>query len=167
MASEIWKPLPNRSPYYVSNLGNVKKCDKIKKLSIDSNGYLRTTINGKSNYVHRLVAKVFCNKDDDTKILVDHIDRNKTNNKAINLRWVTAKENSNNKSKDYEINGKRLNLANHFIRQQINSIETMEEVEKMEELLTEEYEVLEEHWNLLSATKNYLIYLKNLTVDDI
>lgn len=45
--------------------------------------------------VHRLVAESFLHKENG-KEYIDHIDTNKTNNAVSNLRWVTAKENSNN-----------------------------------------------------------------------
>ena len=45
--------------------------------------------------IHRLVAQVFV-PNPEGKELVDHIDGNRTNNYASNLRWVTAGENANN-----------------------------------------------------------------------
>mgnify|MGYP003641456340 CR=1 FL=1 len=45
--------------------------------------------------VHRLVAEHFI-KNNHNKPCVDHIDRNRQNNKISNLRWVTYKENTKN-----------------------------------------------------------------------
>lgn len=50
---------------------------------------------GVQEYVHQLVAKAFI-PNPENKNCVDHIDNNKSNNNANNLRWVTHKENMNN-----------------------------------------------------------------------
>jgi hypothetical protein len=58
---------------------------------------LNITYNGKkkrTTLVSILVAKAFCKNDDlKNKTQVDHKDRNKLNNHASNLEWVTPKEN--------------------------------------------------------------------------
>jgi hypothetical protein len=50
---------------------------------------------GQNYTVHRLVAFAFCDNPDDYTV-VDHIDRNKTNNMFNNLRWCTYSENNRN-----------------------------------------------------------------------
>lgn len=56
-------------------------------------------INGKWKHelVHRLVALHFVDNPEG-KTEVDHIDRDKTNNNAENLRWATRSENNRNKN---------------------------------------------------------------------
>jgi len=76
---------------YVSNLGNVKLNDKIVEQYLHFN-YL--AVKG-VEWVHRAVAKLFV-PNPDNKVYVDHIDGNRFNNRADNLRWVTRKENNNN-----------------------------------------------------------------------
>lgn len=43
--------------------------------------------------VHRIVATAFCGEQPSTSHVVDHIDTNRRNNRASNLRWVTRLEN--------------------------------------------------------------------------
>lgn len=61
-------------------------------------GYVRVKLNfgdrSKKFMVHRLVAMAFI-ENPNNKPQVDHIDRDRTNNNASNLQWVSAKENSN------------------------------------------------------------------------
>ena len=46
--------------------------------------------------IHKAVAECYCEKPDvETRLVVDHIDGDKHNNLASNLRWITYKENSN------------------------------------------------------------------------
>jgi hypothetical protein len=49
----------------------------------------------RNHLVHRLVALAFV-ENPDSKPEVDHIDRDKTNNAALNLRWATRTENAHN-----------------------------------------------------------------------
>ena len=60
--------------------------------------------NQRSYYVHRLVAIAFVRNPAPTLLKhVDHIDQNKLNNAASNLRWVTpALNNLNRHTKNYE-----------------------------------------------------------------
>lgn len=99
---EIWKDVVGyEGLYQVSNLGRVRmsKNKKIKAILEDAYGYLvvKMTKDKVVKYikVHRLVAMAFI-ENDDNKPCVDHIDTNKYNNNASNLRWVTQKENVNN-----------------------------------------------------------------------
>lgn len=63
----------------------------------NSTGYDRVSMNidgkHKEVFVHRLVAKLFCENPNGYKI-VDHKDGNKKNNCADNLEWVTSSENN-------------------------------------------------------------------------
>lgn len=56
-------------------------------------GYLHTLINGKHADVHRIIATCFIDNPDD-KPFVNHINGNKSDNRAENLEWVTRSENT-------------------------------------------------------------------------
>ena len=82
--------------YFVSNTGLVKTVTKhgvtrISKGADNGTGHLFCTL----GFIHRLVAQAFI-PNPDNKPFIDHIDGNPRNNNVENLRWVTAKENSNN-----------------------------------------------------------------------
>tara|TARA_R110000772_G_scaffold245420_2_gene358854 strand:+ start:245 stop:718 length:474 start_codon:yes stop_codon:yes gene_type:complete len=100
---EIWKSIKGYEDYQVSNLGRVKslKCGKerIMKLTKSKKGYLRKVfkINDKliTRSIHQLVAVAFLNHTPcGLKLVVDHIDNNKLNNKLSNLQLITSRMNS-------------------------------------------------------------------------
>ena len=59
----------------------------------NEHGYLRATINGRNEYVHRIVAKCFV-PNPNGYLEVNHKDGIKTNNSAQNLEWCTRSENN-------------------------------------------------------------------------
>ena len=66
----------------------------------NSHGYLHVNLykDGKKKIykIHRLIAEHFI-ENPDNKRCVDHIDRNRKNNKLNNLRWATDSENQQNR----------------------------------------------------------------------
>lgn len=109
----VWKPIPNYEGFYeVSSNGEIRSVDRIVggigerklhgkpvKLRVSCSGYLSVGLckNGeKHRYkVHKVVASVFV-PNPENKPCIDHINTDRTDNRACNLRWVTLKENSNN-----------------------------------------------------------------------
>ena len=115
MLGEIWKDVTGyEGIYQVSNMGRVKRLEKrtrtwsgyktwkeiILKPIVQHTGYAHIGLwdKGKQKQVrlHRLVAMAFCeNYDPLHKTHINHLNEDKLDNRACNLEWVTAKENTN------------------------------------------------------------------------
>ena len=65
---------------------------------VNAGGYKILGLNGKPYILHRVKYQLFINRLLDDSELVDHIDRDKTNNSVDNLRIVDASVNAQNKS---------------------------------------------------------------------
>ena len=101
LQGEQWQEIDPKGKYYISNYGRVKsyqaRTAKLLKPYSNQHGYLRVDINTDhrhSRLVHQLVALAFVPNDNPLyKDTVDHIDLDKSNNKAINLRWLSRGDN--------------------------------------------------------------------------
>lgn len=114
MPIETWKDVRDFEGYYqVSNMGNVRSCDRVvacsrtghRKLkgknlacTINSVGYSvvilqKDGVHKESWRVHRLVAMHFLEKPEG-KDVINHKDHNRSNNCVDNLEWCTSKENT-------------------------------------------------------------------------
>ena len=112
---EIWKDVVGYEGYYqVSNLGTVKSLDrnvkhpnggisfvkgKMIKLCFSFRGYLQVALNKDGNKktikVHQLVAMSFLkHKPCGMKLVLNHINFNKLDNRVENLEWCTISENA-------------------------------------------------------------------------
>lgn len=108
---EIWAEIPGTSGRYsVSTHGRVRanwitvprrgepvqRVAEIPKLLspwVHTTGYWRVSLGRKNkHYVHRLVAAAFVPNPENLP-QVDHVDGNRLNANAENLRWVTSKQN--------------------------------------------------------------------------
>lgn len=107
MQKEIWKDIPGyEGLYQVSSIGRVKSLyfNKEKILSQNKNqgGYMfigiRKNKKSKTIPVHQLVAMAFLDHTPcGLKLVVNHINLNKTDNRVENLEIITQRENANHK----------------------------------------------------------------------
>lgn len=98
---QVWKKVPGVA-CLASNDGKIKHLNSpIKRIHEEDerpqyysqcHNYKIVKIYSKSHYVHRLVAAAFHGPCPEG-LVVDHIDGNKLNNNAENLRYITAYEN--------------------------------------------------------------------------
>ena len=134
MKNEEWRDVAGyEGLYQVSSEGRVKslerkgcKRERILKPKTNRYGYLIVGLyaGGKRKmfFVHRLVCQAF-HDNPENKLDVNHINENKTDNRACNLEWSTRKENCNHGTRNvrmaiaksrpiaqYTLNGKLLKV---------------------------------------------------------
>lgn len=115
MKTEKWKAIKGyKGMYEVSNLGNIRSLDRtvrgrnnvrqrikgvVLKLKPSRNtGYIQVNLykkgKGGTKLVHRLVCEAFHGPAPRGKEYVNHLDGDKTNNRADNLQWSSCSENN-------------------------------------------------------------------------
>ena len=119
------------SHYYIKKDGTIwTKKDgnyKRKKTFYSPKGYESVYLKGSDGlklfYIHDLIARQYLKKPSGENIVVDHIDRNKKNNHASNIRYVTKRQNYINskrsdKAKGYTKRGNKwVSIIKYNIRQ--------------------------------------------------
>lgn len=98
---EIWKDIPEHSPYQASSDGQIRSLKfgrkRTLRLHTTKYGYQRVpmSVAGKDamRSVARMVAFAFVPNPNNLPC-VNHIDSNRSNNNASNLEWVSYRENN-------------------------------------------------------------------------
>lgn len=125
--TELWLNL-NEYDYSISSYGRVRndKTNHILKGKLNLSGYLQVALRREGTVkwvlIHRLVAEYFVPNlmgGDE----IDHINRNKTDNNYLNLRWVSSSENKRYIPKEIRRKGSprrkivQKDLQGNFIRE--------------------------------------------------
>lgn len=125
---ENWKDIKGyEGLYQISNLGRVRSARGILKPQKRQHGYLGIMLYGKGGHatrgfkhcsIHRLVAEAFIPNPYGYSE-VNHIDEDKTNNRADNLEWVSHQQNCvhgtfQERKRAKAINGKRSKAVLQF-----------------------------------------------------
>jgi len=143
--NEIWKGLIYNNEDYsewleISNLGRIRnsKTMTIRKQNLLKSGYCFITFsmgsrkNKKTIRVHKAIAETFINNPYN-KLIINHKDGNKLNNKIENLEWSTYSENTIHAYKNkliktqIQINNKNFKLKLEDVFYIINNYKSRDE----------------------------------------
>jgi hypothetical protein len=106
MNGEVWTTCSLDSALRLSNMGRIQRKNDVGSswalrftpTPLDKDCYVHMRLRTGSQLLHRLIKVEFHGIDaDPTKTDVDHIDRNSSNNRLDNLRWVSSAENNANR----------------------------------------------------------------------
>lgn len=153
---EIWRPVEGYEGVEVSNQGKVRKISYYS-LQKDPKGYSRINLckGGKisGHLVHRLIGDAFLEKKSN-KTEIDHINRNRADNRVENLRWVDRAENCQNSSK--------FSREHHYIAPQPCGSYHVRIVRYKKILISKSFATLEE----AIQARDYVLFDLNLTPID-
>ena len=130
-----WRMINNYDDYKISNYGDIFSIKRDRMLKptkdIENNHRVKLMLNNKriSFCVHHLVYKVFNNMFDENKIIIEHIDGNKSNNYINNLR----EQEKNKKNVNYPLIIKtnkihQFTLNNEFVKEWNSNSEICKEL---------------------------------------
>lgn len=164
----IWKDIDEFKGYQVSNFGKIRKLVYNKfvivHISKNTHGYNRACIMGKYRKVARLVAKAFI-PNPENKPNVDHINTIKDDDRVVNLRWCTQKENNNNElTIQHRIKSqrKRWNSKPVYVYCLINGnfdfVTKCLSIKEASRFLNVKFETIKSHINKRKPIKNYYVF---------
>lgn len=113
---EQWRTIKQYPDYSISNLGRVRsdRFSRYLKPQLNGWGYERVAFpdkeisyGTKALFVHKLVYEHFIGEIQEGNV-IDHIDKNKVNNRVDNLRQISWAENIRNSYHHKYIDGKRV-----------------------------------------------------------
>jgi len=131
MTKEVWKDIPGYEDIYqASSFGNIRSIDRIVngkngskvpvsgrvlKPAFDKDGYKRVSLSKenkqKNKRVNRLIAETFL-ENKNNYACVDHINNIKDDDRVINLRWCSNKQNRQFAKEDGLMKGRK-GIAHH------------------------------------------------------
>lgn len=105
LPGEVWKKIPDLpfgAKHLASTKGRIKSATgQVLSLTRRPNGYMSIRIcvgnRGRGFLVHRLVARTFLQQPtvpDGVRMVVDHLNNRRNDNRVSNLRWVSQRENT-------------------------------------------------------------------------
>jgi len=113
---EEWRQINEYNNYSISSFGRVRnnKTGRILKPSVNGGGYLLVSLTknkvSKHLSIHRLIGIHFL-PNWENKECLDHVNRDKLDNRIINLRWASKAENSANKQKKQNTTSKFVGVS--------------------------------------------------------
>jgi len=175
MQKEIWKDIEGyEGLYQASNLGRIRSLDRYIPHSLGGSAFIRSKIlsgysknckyerltlysntNSKTYLVHRIIANTFVSNPEN-KPYVNHIDGDKLNNKASNLEWCTAKENTHHAIENglQKVKGE-FQTNSKFTPKDILDIRKMLDEGRTSRSIAEDYDVHESTISLIKIGKHW------------
>ena len=91
---EVWKQISRFPDYECSSLGRIRnrKTGTVLKGHIPRHGYVMVTLNQRTILAHRVIAEAFLPNPSGLPV-VNHKDKDRSNNKPSNLEWCTQQHN--------------------------------------------------------------------------
>lgn len=110
MDEEIWKDIPGyEGRYQASTHGNIRSLRLLKPQITTGTGYPAVGLDQERFAVHTLVARTFIGPQP-AHLCVNHLDSNRTNNRTVNLEYVTTRENLHH---SFRAGNRKLYFTNH------------------------------------------------------